>query len=386
MILEPEDKRQLLDRILKQRSFVKSPTSSVLLEYLVDATLKGNDVKETTIGVDLLGDKFDSERGNARIRVNIYNLRKKLENYYKTEGRDDPWRIVIQKGQYRVEFARNTNRKFRPSPVNRVGWVFVVMLLLSWVIFFLLGMGPRKPVFWKAFLTNGKPVTLIIGDSYGLMGMTETGKVGWFRDYDINSLDDLYAFLDRHSELKDRIWPANYVYTTGMSAYAAKEIASLFNVFDRDFLIRFTSNSTYSDIIEGNAIYVGPLKNNNKFIRFFNEGNSNFKLDNGRLIVSGEGTESDRVFNLKMEGLEFEYAIVCRLNGPGNTAQFIFFSDHDIGVKATVEYFTNPDSIRAFSERYFGGEDVPFTALFETNGIERTNIKLSPIVVSRLDE
>ena len=382
-MLTNEEKKQLVERILNGNTFVKSPTSSVLLQYLVNATIDGIDVKETTIGVDLLGKNFDSDKGNARIRVNIYNLRKKLETYYEKEGKDDPWRIVINKGQYQTEFIQNTNQKTSVNVTRYWLWSLAAALFLSWGIFAVSQIIPN-PVFWRSFFTNNKPTTLFIGDSFGVMGTTETGSTGWIRDYNINNLDDLYSFLENHPELKDKLSPANYYYTTGMAAYTSKEIAELFQQHRTDFSIRFTSNTNYSDIIEGNAIYAGPIKNNNKFIHFFNEENTRFKINDGKLFFSGNSQQPDTVFVLTMEGLEFEYAIVSRLEGTEQTAQFIFFSDHDIGVKATVEYFTNPDSLKAFSNRYFEGQDVPFTALFETWGIERTNTSLKPIIVSRI--
>lgn len=377
-MLSKEDKQGITQHLLKQKEFLNSPTSRVLLEYLVDATLSEKDIKETTIGVDLLGDKFQAEKGNARIRVNIYNLRKKLEHYYANDGKDNPWKIRIAKGQYHVQFIRN--KSIRPTVGKKEYLIggLVTALLFSWILFFFLTQTPSQPNLWKPFFSNGKPTTLVIGDSFGIMGPTPTGKTGWFRDYEINSLEELYLLMDEHPELKTDLWPANYYYTTGMAAYAAKELTTLFQQQNADFSIRFSSNSVYSDIIESNSIYAGPIKNDNKFIRFFNESNREFQIDDGYLYYSGE---KDTTFQLTMEGIEFEYALVSRLAGPNNTEQFIFFSDHDIGVKATIEYFTNPDSIKAFSDRYLYNDGVNFTALFETWGIERNNINLKPILV-----
>ncbi|HKJ40559.1 MAG TPA: hypothetical protein VKA27_00645 [Sunxiuqinia sp.] len=380
-----EEKKQLLERLLSQSTFAKSPTSSVLLQYLVQMSIDDIDIKETTIGVDLLGKKYDADKGNARIRVSMYNLRKKLNTYYESEGKEDTWRIVIPKGQYRPEFVKNTGHSNSVNTKNY--WIggLVAALIISWLAFYL-NERQTTPSMWKAFFDNGKPTTLFIGDSYGFMGPTGLGHVGWVRDYSINDADDLYNFLEAHPTFKDSLSPANYFYTTGMAAYASKEVARLFERHHADFSIRFTSNSNYSDIIGENSIYAGPIKNDNKFIRFFNEENSKFKLkNNSQLHYLGDKEQPDTTFQLAVQGLEFEYAIVSRLEGPAQTAQLIFFSDHDIGVKATVEYFTNADSIKAFYNRYFDGQNVPFTALFETWGIERTNTSLKPILVRKIN-
>ncbi len=384
-MLTDDEKKEILTRLLNQPVFIKSPASSVLLQYLVNASINRIDVKEATIALDLFGEKFDTEKSNARVRVSVYHLRKKLSAYYENEGKDDSWRIVISKGQYRAEFIRNhkTGRLLGLKDYLIYGLSALLVLIILIAVFILLP--PGKPVFWKSFFSNGKPTTLFIGDSFGVMGKTETGSVGWIRDYNINDLEDFYAFCEKHPELKDQLYPANYNYTTGMAADATKLISYLFYRDGKNFAIRFSSNSSYSDIKEGNAVYVGPIKNNNKFIHFFNEGNPRFKIRNGQLIFSGDRLHAPQTFGLTLEGLDFEYAIVSRLPGPEHTEQFIFFSDHDIGVKATVEYFTDTDSLKAFCSRYLKGKNVPFTALFETRGIERTNMSLKPIVVSEIE-
>ncbi|RKD85128.1 helix-turn-helix domain-containing protein [Mangrovibacterium diazotrophicum] len=383
--MDANQKKEILAHVLAQSTFSKSPTSSVLLEYLVSATIAGTDLKEMTIGVDLLGDKFDSESGNARIRVNIYNLRKKLDNYYSGEGKEDEWRIVIEKGQYRVDFIPAKAPKSETQAFGRRVAVFLIAaLVLSWGIFFWQTRPNPAPKFWKDFFKNGAATNLIIGDSYGLMGEVGTGHHGWFRDYGINSLDDLYTFLEAHPELKNKVTPANYYYTTEMAAFSAKELGELFQRNKADFAIRFSTRTSYSDIVLGNAIYVGPIKNDNKFIRLFNEGNPQFKIENNQLHFAGAAQQAAKDFNLSTEGLVSEYAIVSRMDGGKNNARFVFFSDHDIGVKATVEYFTNKDSLQAFADRYFEGRAANFTAVFETTGIERNSLRLSPVLVSEI--
>ena len=78
MNISTEKKRLTLDKIRKSETFSKAPTSSSMLQYLFEETLKGTDLKEKLIEIDFFGESKNSDKSNPRVRVNIYNLRKKL--------------------------------------------------------------------------------------------------------------------------------------------------------------------------------------------------------------------------------------------------------------------------------------------------------------------
>jgi len=54
-----------------------------------------------------------------------------------------------------------------------------------------------------------------VGDFFGVLGKTATGKIGWNREYDLNSAEDFYVFKKKHPEITN-IRPAQYTYLTGM--------------------------------------------------------------------------------------------------------------------------------------------------------------------------
>ena len=75
-----------------------------------------------------------------------------------------------------------------------------------------------------------------------------------------------------------------------------------------------------------------------------------------------------------------DFSIISRFKGPQNNEYFLFFSNHDIGVKATVEKFTNKDSLEVFEKKYLKNHDN-FTAIFKAHGRERTNLKVETLIV-----
>lgn len=94
-----------LDTIFASEDFVSAPKMRSLLRYLVDATLAGDAerLKGYTIGVDVFERSAEFDPGTDPIvRVQAGRLRKLLETYYRTSGRDDPVRIEIPRGGYTV--------------------------------------------------------------------------------------------------------------------------------------------------------------------------------------------------------------------------------------------------------------------------------------------
>jgi hypothetical protein len=94
---------QQVSRITASRAFKKSIRLKHLLEFIVDATIRGEtaSLKEWVIGTDVYsrGKDFDP-RLDPIVRTEIRRLRRKLREYFETEGRGDAFVIVIPKGSY----------------------------------------------------------------------------------------------------------------------------------------------------------------------------------------------------------------------------------------------------------------------------------------------
>lgn len=378
MTLSQQEQQDIINSIKKSKTFSKAPTSQALLQYLFEATQKGTDLKEGLVELEFFKQPKNSDKNNARVRVNIYNLRKKLDKFYLEEGKNEAYKVVIDKGQYEVRFER---KKTETSLLGKIRISIVlpyILLFISALVFLILLLPPKKPLIWESFLSKKNTTTLYIGDNFGFLGKTITGQFGWIRNYDINTIKEFYQFRDRHPEIKSDVKPATYTYTTGMAVLSTQKLQNLFQRHKRDFNIRFSTKTSISEIIEGNAIYVGPIKNNNPFINFFNTENPYFKINGDHLSFFNHPTKKDTTFNLFTRGIASEYAIVSKIPGPGGTEQFIFFSNHDIGVISTVEFFTNTDSLRNFEKKYLD-DSAYFTAIFEANGLDRTNTDLELI-------
>jgi adenylate cyclase len=97
------DIRQQLDKILASPEFQNSPMLGNFLRFVVGKTLSGcaQEIKGYTVATEVMGRKADFDAGKDTIvRIQGGRLRRALERYYLTIGRQDPIRIDIPKGAY----------------------------------------------------------------------------------------------------------------------------------------------------------------------------------------------------------------------------------------------------------------------------------------------
>lgn len=104
--------RAQLDLILRSRAFIQSHRIRRFLQFVVEESLLGQPhrLKEYLIGLEVFDrrEAFDP-RVDSIVRVEARRLRYKLEEYYRSEGREDGIRIVLRKGSYVPLFEyRNT--------------------------------------------------------------------------------------------------------------------------------------------------------------------------------------------------------------------------------------------------------------------------------------
>lgn len=311
----------------------------------------------------------------------MYNLRKKLDEYYLEEGANLLWKLCIDKGQYSVRFEKQNLGKTIFSEFNKkllIPYVAILILIL-FIVFNNLKPVPNK--IWRSYLENNKASTLIIGDVFGMYGETIAGTKGWSRVYDVNNINEYLSLITKKPELKKKIKPSDYSYTTSMGAFSVKFLTQLYTSYESKFDIRFSTNTAAADLKKGNLIYVGPIRNENKFIALFNDSNPYFNIIGNRILFKDHPELKNFNFQIDKEGRSNEdFSIVSRFKGPQNNEYFLFFSNHDIGVKATVEKFTNKDSLDIFSKKHLKNHDN-FTALFKAHGQQRTNLKLETLMI-----
>lgn len=106
-----EEARAEFESVLASGLFVRSPRLSRLLNYLGAKYLEGADdeIKEYQIAVEVLGRPatFDPA-DDASVRVEAHRLRKRLREFYQTDGHSHRLRIEVPLGHYAIVFQSTT--------------------------------------------------------------------------------------------------------------------------------------------------------------------------------------------------------------------------------------------------------------------------------------
>jgi len=107
-----------LRRILESSDFQSSERNRRFLSYVVDETLAGraDRIKAYSVATSVFDrdDTFDPQ-ADPIVRIEASRLRRSLDRYYLTAGRDDRVLITIPKGSYVPGFATVPHELFAPS-------------------------------------------------------------------------------------------------------------------------------------------------------------------------------------------------------------------------------------------------------------------------------
>jgi TolB-like protein/Flp pilus assembly protein TadD len=104
--------RAALQRLLASSPFAHSHQLQRVLEFTVERTLSGHsdEIKEYTIAVEVIGRGASHDsKIDPIVRTEARRLRRKLDEYYRSEGAEESLRIDYPKGSYVPRFLRRAD-------------------------------------------------------------------------------------------------------------------------------------------------------------------------------------------------------------------------------------------------------------------------------------
>jgi len=400
-MITDEEKKSIVQTILQSKDFRDSPVYKNLLSYLVESTLSQNIPKEITIAIDVFGkDSYYNSNKDSTVRYHVHILRKKLDDYYRNEGREDKIRLVIPKGHYEIEFVAFKGKYLLKTAAP-------ALLLQRWktiVVFFIIALNvyllyhrfilPSKPPtlhetnfvtandeIWNSFMENDYPVDIILGDDYLLDQYDPVlQRYRQIRDWEIDSDNDLNDFLIQYP--KEHLWRSEITGIPFGGVGNLMDILPIAYQFRKNVSLRMSSKLSLEEIRNHNIIYIGELKNLRVLNKIITRLPIRFQYHpDERLFIINENGDTLNTY-LRIEApysqtnkYNVDYSLLMKIPGFTNEI-FMFIAGFGYGgrmerTKMIGDFDRRAELIKEIQKRN-GRVPEYFIVLFEVKSIERT--------------
>lgn len=428
--INPEDVNAHLEQLLASEGLLKSATNRRLLTYLVQRSLQnGEGPKEAEIAIDVFGRNASFSGGeDSVVRVSMRGLRQKLLEYYAGPGKNSPLIFDFPKGAYRLAIAARepvsaplqnppgttapdpshkavpTSTGARLEPAHRSSrWLsgaLLGLLVASAALnaYWWLGRPTadaaihplRESALWREVAHSDRPVMFVLGDLF-MYTQTDptTGRLQTVRDPQINSSDDLRAFLASNPALSaDR----GLRYSSMIQKSAAAGLAAIIPIIHRPgrpIEVRLRDELLADDLRTYDIIYMGPITRIGPLARSVH-GGSRFEFDAATSAITNRQTGKTWLPEGELSGNYKDYALVTRFPGPaGNSITVITSGNRNAGLLQIIRTLTTPLGVSDFvaSLGEVSSDPSPaFEALMSVSGFKQTELATEVVEVHALKD
>lgn len=359
-------KDEIISKILADPLFNKADKYKTLLQYLYKCYKEDKIPNEFEIADDV----FYKKKGfnpaeDTTVRVYIYRLRKKLEEYYQKHGKNEHSVIQIQKGTYHIEFYKSSEiNKNIISKLNRYTYL-VTIFVLTLIIIFLSSLYlsdknisdrdiefRENKLIWSDFLNNGLHTQYAIGSLFSFYYyMAPFDRFWQIRDDAINNEQDLNAFQEKNGLNKNDISVPEWQIIPKSAALHYGKLLPIFQTNMNNLELKITDELTWDDIENNNIIYVGHIHNLNILNLIFPNQRITIQIKKDALgvkehLIKVKTSEIDTIYHVvlnhnKTQILETDYVIVSKIPGSSNNTILFICSFSSMGRLKIIDTLTS---------------------------------------------
>lgn len=405
-MITPSIQKKYIDKILNSKEFSGSKIYKSYLTYLLESSNEGKELKETTIAIEVFGkDAAFNPAEDTIVRSHTYNLRKKLETYYYSEGQKDKYRLEIPKGHYGVTFVlvSDTNsvshNRFTAFAQNKYVIFLIAILTIAAAALWFKNQALQRDLhkyriidtndpIWKDYLQSSLPVLIIVGDHFFFTEQSgRYDQVIAIRDGKVNSMEDLEELRARYPDRN--LVPASEPYFPYHSIWSLPPILSLFYSANQSPILRKSSSLSPQMLDEYNMVFLGSIKTLYILKHTLAKSHFRFEISPHKIIYSQQDSTSDKLFetSLHSPGPNDDLVLAMKLPGPKQNSIFIIASFHSLGAPEIAAYLAEADT-RQHLEKLFQEKfnHVPkyFEVLFRVTGIDKTAYNTEILIYNEL--
>ncbi len=391
--------RETMRRILNSRHFINAPTKQRFLRLICQLYLDGraSELNEYMLGVELYDrDESYNPALDPIVRVGAHGLRKRLEAYYKGEGKNDEIILELPHGSYAPHFVRRVLPREEPEPAM-VGAklhdspaffekhsrtllnMFVAALVIVTITLAYSNTQLRrqskasaqaietpevfKPV-WGTFLKEGTPALIVLGNPtvYRLWSPADPeslskGRVGLTLDEAKDMRDTLgRERLIFNNPSTPQLMLAYDEYTYLGEAIGLYKVQGFFNKLGKNLTLKQSRRLVAEDLKNNNAILLGsgwvkewlgagPIR------ECFTAGPAADLIN--RNLLPGDEREYVAKYDEETGKLKEDYALIAVKPGISERRTvMIVAGTHGEGTQAALEYLTDENYLADLNQRF----------------------------------
>ena len=421
------------DRIRASGALGRSELMRRLFDFLVACSLAGKTPKEIELAIEVFGKdaRFEATQ-DALVRVYIYKLRRKLENYYAGPGAKESGQLLVPRGEYRLAYleaaqsaplASEPNEPASQSPddaadqahlpapiARRAQWRSIAaigvaaLLAINAVLWFALAhrapwteelRAVRASTVWRELASDDKPVTIAVGDYYifGELGASDDAHPQavqrLVREFEINSRRELESHVKNHPQFADRYMDVGLRYLPVSTAFALRDVVRLLESGDKSpqqVRVLLASDLTPELIRTTHVVYIGLLSGMS-MLRDIAFAGSKFEIGASYDELIDRQTRTPYISQvsaaMQTNSLYRDYGYFATFAGPTGCRIVILAGARDAALMHTANMASRAESLRELAARTHGARDVE--ALYAVEGMDQINLDGHLIVAAALD-
>lgn len=371
-----------------------------LLELFDFLAKRGPDVSSASqaeIAETVFG-QTETSVDDATVRVYIHRLRKRLEDFYASNGDGAAGaRLALPAGTYALRLVREEGEEpasvaDAAKPQRRPGTVAVLLTaLVALIAAFLLGRetspggsAPPANALWQPFLHSSRPTLVVVGDYY-MFGeidplMPERGRL--IRDFRVNSPADLELMQDLEPERYDQAEDVGLNYLPFSAAYGLNEIVPILARNGRQVRVIAASALQPDMLNEYDVVYIGLVSGMHLLedVSFMSSG---FEIgetyDQLRDKAADKTYTSEEARSLASPAYYTDFGYVARFHAPSGALVAIVAGMRDTGLRGLAPIATHgelPDKLESVAD------DGDFEALYQITGQQGADLS-EKLVIAR---
>jgi len=407
--------RQQVETILAAEGLGRSPTLERLLRFLLASAMEARAPKEVEIAGAVLSRLPDAREADASARVYIHRLRRKLDDFYAGQGRDQAWRLILPKGSYLLGVERIVRRDEQalvsgdePEPAHereiRAGsgqaasawWkrallaaLVVGAALTGWAI----GTWDRDPgqlevvrrsAVWSPVLTGDHGVALVLGDYYIFGERDKQGNVSrLIRKFDVNSAGDLDRLKMMEPASNGRYANLGLAYLPVGAGAALRAVSPVLGAARRGLTVTTVSQLSAQTMQNASLVYLGYISGLGVLRAPMFDG-SRFAVGSSFDEIVDQRTGKHYLASSHLEESDVpgeDYALISAFRGVLGNRIIIIAGTRDAALMQAAQFVTEPATLARLHSVAEGGR--AFEVLLGISALRNVGLAARIVAISQ---